>query len=597
MKIYKNVFELTKKFQCMLKTEHRWIVWHIYFGAFFKALLPYLNLVFTTLLLNSLLQYHQKEIVFWIICMLVGNAFVGMISQYCYNKIQYYKLVSDATIDALMVQKAFVMEYEELEKKETLERVRMADQGVNSSGGTGRQIESLYLCMIDFLTVIFALFFLIELLFFKSNIAWEGILFLLFVFILSIWMGKKIHQKINDLEIHFHIENVKRNALYAYLVGSIHDYQNGKDIRLSKMQEMLLYHFDLLTTASKKIFNRFMIQAGKNQGMAAFITQVFAGICYIFMGINVLNHTMNVGEIVLYAGCITQSYSALSSFLMNIDMYIRRFEYLRLYSDFIQTPYLHYTGTLPIEKRDDKEYEFTFKNVSFHYPDSDALVLNHISMKLKVGKRYAVVGENGAGKTTFIKLLCRLYEPSEGEILLNGIDIRKYDFDEYVQIFSVVFQDFSLMALPLDENIAASKVVETEKLKSVLNKVGFNSYQNNLHQLLYHEMGDGVEVSGGEAQKIAIARALYKDAPFVILDEPTAALDPIAEAEIYENFNMMIQDKTAVFISHRMSSCRFCDEILVFDHGTMIEQGNHEELLEKEGLYYKLWHAQSQYYV
>ena len=186
-------------------------------------------------------------------------------------------------------------------------------------------------------------------------------------------------------------------------------------------------------------------------------------------------------------------------------------------------------------------------------------------------KHFAVVGRNGAGKTTFIKLMCRLAEPTEGRILLNGIDIRKYAFEEYVQIFSVVFQDFKLMEMPLGENLAASANVDDQKAMRVLEEVGLSArvagMDKGLKTQLGKENGEGILLSGGEAQKAAIARALYKDAPVVILDEPTAALDPLAEAEIYENFNELVKDKTSIFISHRMSSCKFCDEIVVFVTG------------------------------
>ena len=200
-----------------------------------------------------------------------------------------------------------------------------------------------------------------------------------------------------------------------------------------------------------------------------------------------------------------------------------------------------------------------------------------------------------------IKLLLRLYEPTEGQILLNGIDIGKYDYNEYVQIFSAVFQDFRLYDLPLDENIAGSETVDEKQVSAVLEQTGLRErvekMKNGAHTLLDHETGDGETLSGGEAQKAAIAKALYKDAPFVILDEPTSALDPVAEAEIYENFNKMIGEKTAIYISHRMSSCKFCDKIVVLDKGRIAEAGTHRSLLQAQGIYYELYQAQAKHYV
>ena len=226
-----------------------------------------------------------------------------------------------------------------------------------------------------------------------------------------------------------------------------------------------------------------------------------------------------------------------------------------------------------------------------------------MNMKFQIGKRLAIVGENGSGKTTFIKLLCRLYDPQEGQILLNGIDIRKYRYDDYMRIFSVVFQDFQLICQPLGANVAGSLDYDRQRVQQALVDAGFGdrlaTMEKGLDTMLYKDLTqDGVEVSGGEAQKIAIARALYKNAPFIILDEPTAALDPIAEAEIYAKFDDIAKGKTVLYISHRLSSCKFCDEIAVFANGSVIQQGTHQDLLADEtGKYSQLWNAQAQYYV
>ncbi|MEZ3472904.1 MAG: ATP-binding cassette domain-containing protein [Lachnospiraceae bacterium] len=251
-------------------------------------------------------------------------------------------------------------------------------------------------------------------------------------------------------------------------------------------------------------------------------------------------------------------------------------------------------------KRDDNRYLLEFSHVSFRYPGSTQDILKDVSMTFRIGEKLALVGLNGAGKTTLIKLLCRLYEPTAGEIRLNGINIAKYDYEEYIQIFSVVFQDFCLYDFPLEENVASGGVVDSARLQRALELAGFWERIQELPQkektLLRHENGQGVLLSGGEAQKVAIARALYKDAPFVILDEPAAALDPFAEAEVYENFNTLVQDKTAVYISHRMSSCKFCDRIVVLDGGRILEEGTHEALLQKKGRYYMLYSTQASYY-
>ena len=229
-------------------------------------------------------------------------------------------------------------------------------------------------------------------------------------------------------------------------------------------------------------------------------------------------------------------------------------------------------------------------------------MLKNVSLKFQVGKRFAIVGMNGSGKTTFVKLLCRLYDPSEGVILLNGIDIRKYAYHEYLSIFSVVFQDFRLFAFSLAQNVAAGTVYDAKRIVTSLNQVGFRArlmqMPDGIETSLYKDFeSGGIAPSGGEAQKIALARAVYRNAPFIILDEPTAALDPVAEAEVYEAFHEIVGGRTAVFISHRLSSCKFCDQIIVFHEGEVVQQGTHRELAaQTDGKYAALWNAQAQYY-
>ena len=293
---------------------------------------------------------------------------------------------------------------------------------------------------------------------------------------------------------------------------------------------------------------------------------------------------------------------AVSELGRNFGEMRRNNEYLIELYRFLDLPDEMYHGTLSVEKREDNKFEIEFRNVSFQYPGSDSYALKNVSFKFQIGERLAFVGRNGSGKTTFVKLLCRLYDPTEGQILLKGIDISKYNYDQYLRLFSVVFQDIFLFAFSLGENISAQQNYEEEKVRTCLQKVNFGEWLSQLEQGLKTACGrmyqnDGVEFSGGEAQKIALARALYKDAPYIILDEPTASLDPLAEAEVYASFNEIMDEKTAIYISHRLSSCRFADKILVFDDGRIVQQGSHDELVnEKDGKYYELWNAQAKYY-
>lgn len=332
---------------------------------------------------------------------------------------------------------------------------------------------------------------------------------------------------------------------------------------------------------------------------------------FLFTAAKAYIGVFGIGNFILYQGAIDKFVKALCGISTDIGKLFHNNQYLVEFYEFIDSPNNMYYGTLAVEHRDDIDYEIEFRDVGFQYPRTDTWALRHINIKFKIGDTLAIVGENGSGKTTFIKLLCRLYDPTEGKILLNGIDITRYRYHEYMELFSVVFQDYTLFGFPLGENVAANYQYDEKKVRECLIRAGMGDKLkdldndpdtkeiNALHRAIGREYdSEGIDFSGGELQKIALARALYKDAPFVILDEPTAALDPIAEAEIYANFNALVKEKTAVFISHRLSSCKFCDEIAVFDKGAIVQLGNHDKLVvDEDGKYYELWSAQAQYYL
>ncbi len=330
---------------------------------------------------------------------------------------------------------------------------------------------------------------------------------------------------------------------------------------------------------------------------------------YLFVAAKAFIGVFGIGNFILYQGTIGRFIGGISEIAGEVSRLKFNNTYLAQLYEYLDLPNNMYKGTLAVEKRDDIDYTIEFRDVSFKYPRCETYALRHVNLKFKIGDKLAIVGENGSGKTTFIKLLCRLYDPTEGKILLNGIDITRYRYDEYMSLFSVVFQDYTLFGFPLGENVSASNTYDEKKVRDCLIRAGMgekltaldndpdNRELDPLTRAIDREYDpEAIEFSGGEQQKIAIARALYKDAPFVVLDEPTAALDPIAEAAVYENFNKMVENKTSVFISHRLSSCRFCDSIAVFDHGHLIQQGTHEDLVTQTGKYQDLWHAQAQYY-
>ncbi len=395
------------------------------------------------------------------------------------------------------------------------------------------------------------------------------------------------------------------NRLFFYFGNLGQDRGRALDIRIYRQDILSHEQWVIGLDSSWSPKGPFARYAQKTGGLlkaaSTAITTLFIGMVYVYVGLKAYGGAFGVGSITQYVSAITTLSGSIAGLFTAFGTMVNNAPFLDTLFCFLDIPNNMYQGSLTVEKRSDCKYEIEFRDVSFRYPNAQTWALRHVSMKFKVGKRMAVVGENGSGKTTFIKLLCRLYDPTEGQILLNGIDIRKYHYLEYIAIYSVVFQDFKLFSLPLGQNVAACERYDPAKARACLTQAGFEGKlaAMGLDGYLYKDLDKGgVEISGGEAQKIAIARALYKNAPFIVLDEPTAALDPIAEAEIYARFDEMARQKTAIYISHRLSSCRFCDEILVFDQGRIVQRGVHDTLLaESDGKYHELWASQAQYYI
>ena len=374
--------------------------------------------------------------------------------------------------------------------------------------------------------------------------------------------------------------------------------QSLKDIFMYRAKKMIQKTVDTEREGVRKnVFTIARINGagGLGTGMIQGILLCVSYYCVLALAIA---GTITVGMVLRYAQAIFQACMSVSAsirlageFRTDVGRIASTLEYLNLEAE---------------KTKGDSFTEMTkgvieFRNVSFRYPGTKELVLDHVSLKIEPSEKIAVVGKNGSGKTTLVKLLCRLYEPEEGEILWNGKNIREYDLREWQKIFAIVFQDYSLLSLTLGQNVAASEQYETERAKEVLQLAGFgerlNKLKKGLETVVYPEYEqDGVSFSGGEEQKIAIARAIYKGGQICILDEPTAALDPVSESRVYESFDEIVKGKTAVYISHRLSSCKFSDRIFVLDNGKIAESGTHEALLSQNGLYAQLWQAQAQYY-
>lgn len=578
----------------------------IILSAIFGAAITYVNYIMYSKVLSRVMEGKFDEAIRTAIILSILVCVTSLTFHISKNIFDHYALPSQLEIKRRTVFKIYSMQYDKVSKRESLDALRNIKFGEMGMGGVFYQLNDISDFFREIVSVIYAFIFMV-ILFLRADFSKENLGYTLVfagilaaAFVLVLYMNRILTDRLGKAATKMNKENERVNALGRYLFELLYSDNSLKDIRIYGMQKYLLKKLEVLYR-SGEAFSKHGIFSGRIVGCQAFLLQVFSGITYSFIAVQALNGAIPVADIIMYGGAIITLNTSIQSLIVNKIYIDYRNEFLKGYENYINSPDMDYDGTLPVEKRDDNNYSIEFKNVWFRYDESEDYVLKDFSLKFNIGEKLAIVGLNGAGKTTIVKLLCRLYNPEKGEILLNGININKYDYDEYVSIFSVVFQDYSLFNFPLDENVAGSEDVDKERFESAIEKVGLSERIRTLpdgaRTLLGHENGDGVSLSGGEGQKLAIARALYKDAPFIILDEPTAALDPIAESEIYENFDGLINNKTAIYISHRMSSCKFCDRIVVVGNGGILEEGSHMSLIERAGVYANLYNSQAEYYV
>ena len=434
---------------------------------------------------------------------------------------------------------------------------------------------------------------------------------LIIVLIISIGLMLFIYSRISGFQMEVMQEIVPINRRFGYYFNLTSEKEAQKDIRLYNMEHMITKRLVKFSNETCDVLEKLRIHMGKALGQMTAVSEGVAAFSYGYVGIRtvstVLGPQLSLGALTMYVSAAIQFSSMITKFGEGIVMVLQFLGYL--------DPYMEFMALAEETKQTGKE-PFTgevktveFRNVTFTYPNAEKPVLKNVSFEIHQGEKISIVGLNGAGKSTLVKLICRMYQVDSGEILINGKNILDYEYLSYMNTISAVFQDYRLFNFSIAENISCENVRDDKnadagvaRIEQLIDEVGLREKVSELPQGIESRFGkeydeDGIEMSGGQEQKIAIARALYKKASMVILDEPASALDPIAEAEIYEKFNSLVEDKTAIYISHRMSSSVFCDKILIIDGGTVADFDTHENLMKKtESLYYKLFMSQAENY-
>ena len=598
-KIYKEIHSLEKKVLPSVTVQ-----------SIVSSLKPFINILFTAKIINLLSDGKDFKTVMLYITIAVSINFIlffldSFLDEYSQN-LRNLLLNKE---NKKVASKLFKTEYQKLENSEYKELIHKHEEAEKSRWSrfpyfvwtTYRFLNGLFTLIISVIII----FPLLKVGFTRTgDTFFEKPIFLITIISAILAMAVIILL----VAVNINKSYLKANESYAELdrifysfLDIFGDYRTGKEIRIYKEQNLIdSIATSKILTDGEKTLRKISMHTAKASSFVAILGAVVGFGVYLFIGIKGLLGLFSIGSLVLYCGSFMQ---IINGIMMMANTFGKLQEIIPLakrYFEILDTKDEMTYGDKVLDLSGG--FEIEFKNVSFKYPGAENYALQNVNLKIKNGEHLAVVGRNGSGKTTFIKLMCRLYDVTDGKILLNGANIKEYTKDSIINLYSVVFQDFKIFSVSLKDNICANSDFESDRFYACLENANIKDRAERLpnkeNTYLYKDLDEnGVEISGGEAQKLALARALYKDAPIVILDEPTAALDPIAENEIYSHFNSFVENKTTIYISHRLSSCQFCDNIVVFDNAKIVECGSHQTLINNNGEYTDLWNAQVKYYI
>ena len=556
------------------------------------SIAPFIGIFLPKFLIDELLGQRRIEI---ILMTLIGFFLLSSVVNYsiAWLRCAYSPRVTKIRTDyiTMISDKIMKMDFKNTEDPEVLNKIKSVMNAVMSNN-TG--VEGVYHTLLGLFGRLTAFVGYISIVLFLSP-------WILLFLIINVLISYALTMRVKKYEYSQKEKAADKDRRTFYVFDTMYDFAYGKDIRIYDLKNILIDKFKKFRGERIDISNDVQEKQLKVKIVDVVLLVIRECVVYGYLIYDVLFRGMGIGNFTMYFSTINGFGDWMKGILGDLAHIKAQNMYLDDLREFleIKSEDKEKTRDIPI----DSSYEIEFKNVSFKYPKTDKYIYKNLSLKIKKGQRLAIVGINGAGKTTFVKLLCRLYEPTSGEILINGVNIKDFSKEEYYKILSVVFQDIKTFAFTVAENVSLENLedVDREKVLHCIEKAGVGDKINSLQKgidtsLLKILDGEGVELSGGENQKLALARALYKNGKIVILDEPTSALDAVAEYNIYKGFDELIGDKTAIYISHRLASTKFCDVIAFFENGEIVEYGTHEELLKKNGKYSDMFNIQAQYY-
>lgn len=570
------------------------VLW-LFLGKIPYALIPFISMIFPKLIIDELIGVRRvSALAALVLTMITVEILLRFVNRYVEMRVNMGKEWFDNYMERSLSAKSMKIEFAMTENPKSMDLYQKAINGRNDSGGINGILQRLADIWASLLTM-------------TGVVSIISVLspFLLLASVLVVVINMFLTSRQMRVNLYYFNLWPKLYRILDYVFDTLSDFSYGKDIRLYDGMDMVT---EMGQDTSNEIYSLMSQRSNKVQVysfLSVLVNAVDNAFIYGYLGILAILGRITIGDFTMLMNAAeTFSQDCMSQLIACLQDLGNNLELLEGYHSFMGYPEETQEGEqLPKEAMAAPLFEF--RDVSFRYPETEQDILRHVNLTVMPGEHICVVGENGAGKSTFIKLLCRLYPVTEGDILLNGKSIYSYGMSEYRKILSVVFQDFKLFSFSIRDNLlmaAGAEELADARLNEVCTMAGFGDRLSQLPKgldtgLYKNFYEDGVEPSGGEAQKLAIARALCKSAPVVILDEPTAALDPLAEAEIYEHFQEMSKGRTAIFISHRLSSCQFCDRVVVFAKHGIAESGPHKELVKRpDGIYAAMFRAQAENY-